>query len=117
MRRLLRQTLPALSLGVAHWMVLARSLTTAVATVTTADIPQVVSDLDDLDSGCRAVQPCITALLARVALIDQTVIALPSSATVRLLHTQAIRFRRCSEAAKNMLGLRIGGKLVDMIRA
>ena len=68
-------------------MVLARSLTTTVATVTTADIPQVVSDLDDLDSSYRAVQPCITALLARVALIDQTVIALPSSAAVRSLHT------------------------------
>ena len=62
---------------------LVRSLTASVATVRTVDIPQVVSDLDGLDSGYRAAQPCIMALLARVALITTNVIALPASAAVR----------------------------------
>jgi hypothetical protein len=60
-----------------------RSLTASVATVRAVDIPQLVSDLDGLDSGYRTAQPCITALLARVALINANVIALPSSAAVR----------------------------------
>ena len=59
------------------------SVTSTVNTIRTANIPQLVEDLDGLDSGYRGVQPCITALLARVALIDQNVIAIPASAAVR----------------------------------
>jgi len=58
-------------------------VTATVATIRTAAIPQLVADLDGLDSGYRGVQPCITALLARIALIDQNIIAIPSSAAVR----------------------------------
>ena len=59
-------------------------MTTTVATIRTAAIPRLVADLDGLDSGYRGVQPCIAALLARIALIDQNVIAIPSSAAVRV---------------------------------
>ena len=58
-------------------------VTLTVATIRTAAIPQLVADLSALDGGYRGVQPCIAALLARIALIDQNVIAIPSSAIVR----------------------------------
>ena len=55
----------------------------SVATVRTVAIPQLVADLDTLGSGYRGVQPCIAALLTRVALIDSSVVAIPESAAVR----------------------------------
>ncbi len=67
-------------------------VTSTVATIRTAAIPQLVADLDGLDSGYRGVQPCITALLARVALIDQNVIAIPSSAAVRSCWRDGVYF-------------------------
>ena len=87
-----------------HILFAVRSVIALVNTIRTADIPQLVADLDGLDSGFRGVQPCIAALLARVALVNANVIAIPASTAVRIPLTKhklmpALSARICTKSS------------------
>ena len=58
-------------------------LTVTTTDLRTQQLPALAGELASIDSGYRGAAPCITALLARVAHVDATVVALPTSVTVR----------------------------------
>ena len=60
-----------------------RRLTAVTADLRVRQLSQLAAELTSIDTGYRDVQPCIQALLDRVAHVNSTVLELPASVTVR----------------------------------